>query len=570
MLFSRISILILVVSVSTCKPRVNNSGLEAARLGANYDPNSLSAQIDREAADISAIPSKNVSDVVKEMVASSTYENMTPIIYAQVSQIRSFFGDDMLKAAAPYLLKSWLGSHLPQSEAYVVDEINSIFQVALGSEMDTAVMRFSKMIAASLAFAKNHAWVAKEAIKFLKLPPVATLIDSFPQLPLQSVPSLQNAALVKSAYYPNSQTVPPFDNGKLTRPEIFQLKADGCTPPIEDYSGMVFGQSVGIRKGFQMIDRYMVPCFHENNDVAALLLNFLSNTQVGRTESLKVSLPNAEPRIVTSYDELLSYFKDNGYTFEMYQTRAWADFLNMAYFPNLKDMGTKYSLRTPLWLNVPTSKGNVNLPTEHSEIGIMIHKDRKRLAQIRFYLGFPVGAFQNIPSMWRAHHEKQHSWIGTRRDMIAVYPPEKLADAKPFFAAMSETMSAFQNYQSRLSTIIATYGYMVCDDSVAVATLMLKQHGYNITTQAFPLVRFAGFQPKNQPFFSTDSFLENMLNLSSGMLSQNYPSDITFITNSNLSGMENRLSLAFPKTDSDRFKFLPQVTGDLTRIIWKN
>lgn len=239
----------------------------------------------------------------------------------------------------------------------------------------------------------------------------------------------------------------------------------------------------------------------------------------------------------------------------------------------------RQSLRAVTWATLPGTTGRIFYPAEHGEIGLLIHKDGKRMAQVRWYGGLPDKSLPGLFAFWRATPGLASPWNGVTQENIEVYGPgSDLGKATQWFNAATSSMLGFVEFQRKYKPKYNSYGLFVCTDSLVVAMAKLGELRGNTErlSKAFPIVRPANAPGEASGTHSIDRLLEQTMGMADGALTKAYPTDPEFYGAARAADptgvvpaqFKERLNQAFPIAQKDRLKEFPEAVESMQLTVW--
>lgn len=492
-------------------------------------------RIERENLDLSPLPSILLSEVWTDVGTKPSGAQL---------QIKVLSG--VLAGALPKLQGADISMILSDSFGVSQQQAKAML-AALASSGD-------ETLAAGLA-AKLKAVIDKDP----------TTLDRFPTIRLSEMGNIQKALFASGKYQANPPAPRAFRLKALDTP--FVVRAKGCVLP--QASVEPFMPEVGLDKRWYPITRSVTPCFHDNNEHIARALNILSNLVAGERPSIEVSFDadgdaSAAQKIrIDSYEELLALFAQAGIQTEVYTTRQVADFLGLYYTTG----GSVRTIRTTVWFAAEVNGTLLRVPSEHSEIELLFHKNGRRLAQVRYYLGTPKKGFENTPSYWRPHFEVDALWSKAEHESVqAVAPAELVTKAKDLLYGAARSMLAYQAVHDRFQLPANAYGVFICSDSVVTAvaaseTAATGRISQRRVTQAFPLLRMDRFTPPGGQEIDVQGMLAKLAGIDAVDFNHIYPTDIALQRQTD--ALKARLLKAYPPSVDERYSLYPEFVSQL-------
>lgn len=398
-------------------------------------------------------------------------------------------------------------------------------------------------------------------------------LDRFPTVPLAAIPKIQAAMF--AAAKPTLHPAPPLaypPNPAEDAEEMVTLGESGCAAPKP--ARAVVLKEAGLYGGHELIDRFVVPCFHDNAAKLARILSRLANTvahpAAPKTEvdlRLRFAAEDADDAsysTVRSYEELLALLDAQGFTVEIFSTRVVADFYGVSYS---EDGQAFRPVRANLWIAAKVDGEAVRIPAEHGEIGLMVHRDGKRFAEVRYYLGMPDPAHPGIGSYWRPRAEKDTSWSGAMHERVETFSGYSTAAAKSWLESVARAMRGFQAAHDRIGLPFDGYGVLVCADSLVLASAAKQTAEQTLSgriTNVFPVVR-AGKALVGGIEADVEALVSVWAGVDAGALRKVYPADTELELEPER--LRQRLRVAFPVSGDARFGAFPEFVAALKDVV---
>ncbi len=398
-------------------------------------------------------------------------------------------------------------------------------------------------------------------------------LDRFPTVPLAAIPQIQKAMF--EAAKPTLQPSPPLaypPHAAENAEAMVTLAENGCAAPNPSRAPVL--KEAGLYGGHELIDRAVMPCFHDNAVKLAGILSRLANT-VGHPAAPKAEVElrlrfgaddadDASHSTVRSYEDLLALLEAQGYTVEIFSTRVVADFFGVSYS---EDGQTFRPVRANLWIAAKVDGEVVRIPAEHGEIGLMVHRDGKRFAEVRYYLGLPDQAHPGIGSYWRPRSEKDTSWSGAMHERIETFSGYSTAAAKSWLESVARAMRGFQAAHDRVGLPLDGYGVFVCADSLVLASAAKQTVEQTLSgriTNVFPVVR-AGKAVVGGIEVDVEAMVSIWAGVDAGALRKAYPADTELELEPER--FRQRLRVAFPVSGDGRFGAFPEFLAALRDVV---
>lgn len=352
-------------------------------------------------------------------------------------------------------------------------------------------------------------------------------LNQFPTLPLELVPDIQRAILLR--YHlknlgkdeTTSEAQVPVQNASKLPAQI-NLSKD-CQEVRNDHETLVANiEGVGsLQERVEKIkgtDLFPLnPCYGHNSEALANLLNQIDIDDVRQKLNFKIGEASYEIADVRS---VVSALLDSHHDFrvDVYAKRVWVDFTGWVW--RSQDQQTVQSIRSPIWFSYPKEDGSrVALPGEHSEVGILVYRNKngspssetgsevfERVAHIKFYAGVATQEHPRKAAFWRAKVDNDHSWAQPELEFAKTYislsntlggEEGSRLDLENFLSASLKIKSALQGVLTRFELPKNGYGVFVCNDSVALLLglwdSLRSDEALVRRSSSFPLVRLDKF-----------------------------------------------------------------------------
>jgi len=358
-----------------------------------------------------------------------------------------------------------------------------------------------------------------------KLTPDA--LDRFPTLPLEGVSAVQQGLFSAAIGVEDPPPPVPYRLGfsRLTASGDFTLGTEGCARPEKKRTRLAPGYE--IYTGMDPIVEHTVPCYAENSESMARLVNTLTNTMAGQQVDLTLTYAGAPGRTwrVRSFEEFTQAISQMDLFVEVYNVRVLVNFLGWSY----QDGNQMKSIRQATWFRaqIPDGKGgnqSVTAPAEHGEVDFIIRTaDGERIAGLQWFFGVPKKEFKGTAAFWRPHLYLQAPWAQYLNEFVHVLSPARTKELVPYLSASAHVMRGFQSIYDHFNTPFNSYGMFICSDSMVFLLTKLVDLGVvtpvpgRRLTDAFPILYTR--DPMNVQFMTMDpvyplggaTFLERIL-----------------------------------------------------------
>ena len=355
--------------------------------------------------------------------------------------------------------------------------------------------------------------------------------------------SLDDVSALQTILFNTRAKVPAIAGIKFNHAtNLISFQAEGCEARTTTRN--LVNAGLGLYQTSIYKDKFIDPCYFENSEKLSMVLNILSESLTQQlVRPLSLSINGSKVRMINRFSELLEMLQDAGLTAEVYGGRNLVDFFGYSVRREKNDI----PLRLPAWFKSQTPAGELAVPGEHSELGILIHDGSgNRYAQVRYFIGVPETTTHNAVSFWRPDHFKRPAWQSYALNFVRQYKGNKLAEAKTWLRSVAVSMAALEIQQSHQQLPLNSYGFFVCSDSVVLATAVFqKLSGEGLDTRmthAFPLIR-------------SKEFTEPTIKLLGGLMTAEefdgvYPVDYTLGTED----FTKRVKTAFPERERWRLR----------------
>lgn len=434
--------------------------------------------------------------------------------------------------------------------------VNAVVMAALGPQLGSAALLTDS---AGPATKQEIAVLSRTVFMIIKSNPA--LLDTIAAVDPAKLPPLQMAIFQTGQGSGSTAGLRPFGVPTATAP-VVDLTNEGCSIPQADFKPIAVTRAGTVVTGRMVVAEGVSPCFHQNSAALATQLNLLANNLLaGEQVDVELRLAGGTPTRVRTYEGLLAAVQAAGYTIELFSTRVFVEFRAFAW----KQGDNLSSIRMTTWMRANSADQPQPVPAEHGEVGFVIHKGGRRLAQVRWYGGLPDDAYPGQSAWWRPHPELSAPWAGVTHEIIEVYPPGKdLAPAKDWFVAAAHGMLGYQAINQAYKPPHNSYGILVCTDSLAVhmAKLGDLRRTSQRLTDAFPLVR-GQFVVRPGDGTTLDSFFETQAQMPQGNLASVYPAD-TLVARDGAK-WRARVTQAYPLSSdvSGRYRHFPEFIATL-------